>query len=140
MASFLKLSMIFLPARRGAPADAAGVAGSVPGLRIGGTMKASMLILASLCVATGLFADATTAAVSRLLGAPPPASGAFTAANLLKALQTLALGAAVFGLAMSKPGKRLAAAIRGRPRSFAGLVMAFLGGLAVLAAALARFG
>lgn len=140
VASFLKLSMIFLPARRGAPADAAGVAGSVPGLRIGGTMKASMLILASLCVATGLFADATTAAVSRLLGAPPPASGAFTAANLLKALQTLALGAAVFGLAMSKPGKRLAAAIRGRPRSFAGLVMAFLGGLAVLAAALARFG
>jgi len=135
VASFLKLSMIFLPERRRAEPEGASAEGD--GVRIGAAMKTSMLMLAALCVATGLFADAVAAGVGRLLGYTRAGASAYTAANLLKALQTAAIGAVVFAAAVSKPGKRVAAAIRSRPRSFSGLVTAFLAGLAALGAMLA---
>lgn len=141
VASFLKLSMIFLPARQNT--EQGDGAHAIPELhgefRIRASMKAAMLALAGLCVATGLSAGRLVSFAGRLLGTEKGSGPLYGMPDLAKTGITLALGCAVFVLAISRPGKRLASLVRGRPRSFAGLVLAFVSGLAAIGARLALF-
>jgi len=141
VASFLKLSMIFLPARQTTErGDGADTIPETHGeFRIRASMKAAVLALAGLCIATGLFSGKLSIFAARLLGVEKASGPLYGFSNLAKAGLTVVIGSAVFAFAISKPGKRLAALVRGRPRSFAGLVLAFVSGLAAIGARLALF-
>jgi multicomponent Na+:H+ antiporter subunit D len=133
MASFIKLSRIFWPTRpdtHGGPAPVFKI-----GYRITGSVMTAQAFLAGLCVATGLFAPAFSAFARTLIAgvssAPLPPSlydlGAW------KTTATVILGGmTLFYLANTHPGKRMAAAIRNRPRGFHGLFVSFALGLAAL--------
>ncbi|PKL08751.1 MAG: hypothetical protein CVV51_07300 [Spirochaetae bacterium HGW-Spirochaetae-7] len=138
VASFLKLSTIFLPPR----GDAARPRPPEPaeGFRVTPSMKASMTFLAGMCVVTGLFSRRIGAFAAGMLGAGGGLSipSLWGGAEAAKTGLAVAIGAALFALAVSSPGKAIAAAVRSRPRSFAGLVVAFAAGLAALGALLVR--
>lgn len=131
IASMMKLSLLFFPApRRAAP-------GKTVAFRMEKAMAVSMVLLASLCLATGWRASAVIAAVDSLLGSPAAYGGVFSAGKLVKAALSLPVGYAVFLAAVSAPGKRFASLIRERSRSFGGLFVGFAVALAVFAAWLA---
>ncbi len=152
VASFVKLSRIFLPVGKGAPAVSPEAAPQDEGFRVRPQMLASMAILAALCAATGAFAPRILRACAELMVASAlpliGGSGAETGKaaahlfdlwTLLKAAASVALGFALFFAAASPAGKRAAAALRALPRSFSGLVFAFCSALAFLAAYLVFF-
>lgn len=144
VASFLKLSMIFLPAHGENAQEklqAKVESDQAPEYRIHCSMKSALLILAGLCVASGLLAGPLGTFTGRLLGVPflGVKDVIYSASALIKTAITVVLGMFIFGIAISPPGKKLATAIRGRPRSFAGLVLAFISGLAALGARLVFF-
>ncbi len=149
VASFAKLSLIFLPADRvtrslaaTAPEEAlakepVSVRGEAsPPVRISAQAKASLAALAALCLGTGVFSSRLADFAGALLGAEARATS-YDPSELLKAALATALGLGLGALALARPGKRLAALVRRRPRSFSGLVYAFLAGLAALAYSLA---
>jgi len=145
IASFLKLSMIFLPAKE-APkdartAEAAPAGAEPPRMSVTASMKASMILLAGLCLATAAFAGRIMDFTGTMLGvgAGAPSKSLYAAPELAKAGFGACLGVALFFVAVSKPGKRAATLVRARPRSFAGLVLAFAVGLAALGARLVLF-
>ncbi|MBN1519617.1 MAG: hypothetical protein JW923_05965 [Spirochaetales bacterium] len=129
VASFIKLSRIFWPSRRSRPAP------PVAGFRPRASMMAAQLFLLVLCLAGGLAAPVVSALVAGFLGGDasgPVPSYLFSASNLLKSLAITSAGAALFGLALTKPGRFLAELVRERPRAFHGLFVAFGVGLAVM--------
>jgi multicomponent Na+:H+ antiporter subunit D len=139
VASFIKLSMIFLPSGHGSAARSIGEETDTQaghGFRVTVSMKAAMMFLALACITTGLFSVRMGDFASALLG---PAAGlaipaAWGGGELGKTGLTVLGGIALYALAASPPGRRTAKAIRERPRSFAGLVTAFIAGLAALGA------
>jgi len=137
IASFAKLSMIFLPAgaaRRGVQDGSRAYEEPAPP-RISLQAKLALASLAALCLGTGLFSSRLSAFAGGLLGAAPRATS-YGGPELAKTGLSLFLGLGLGALAVSKPGKRLASLVRRRPRSFSGLVYAFIAGLAALSAAL----
>ncbi|PKL25193.1 MAG: hypothetical protein CVV47_07880 [Spirochaetae bacterium HGW-Spirochaetae-3] len=144
IASFMKLSMIYLPPRRpvaGPDEATAETQIAVAAYRISLSMKTAMLALALLCIATGLFYGKLNGFAATLLGTAPKvgAGTLYGSSELAKTGISLVLGAALFLFAVSKPGKAAAALVRSRPRSYAGLVLAFVSGLAALGARLVLF-
>jgi|GEM_PF-4740667 len=140
----MKLSMIYLPPRRpvaGPDEATAETQIAVAAYRISLSMKTAMLALALLCIATGLFYGKLNGFAATLLGTAPKvgAGTLYGSSELAKTGISLVLGAALFLFAVSKPGKAAAALVRSRPRSYAGLVLAFVSGLAALGARLVLF-
>jgi len=147
VASFAKLARIFLP-RREEPEHALP-AGA---FRVTRSMEAAVLILAGLCVATGVIAGPLLRGVSVLVAASDlpaiaaapgaanaaPGSGPFTASELAKSAATVLLGGLVFAAAATERGNRAARALRTLPRSFSGLIVAFCAALVGLGAYLIR--
>ncbi|MDX9959196.1 MAG: proton-conducting transporter membrane subunit [Spirochaetia bacterium] len=139
MASFIKLSRIFWPAKPTTDGKVGvieePVPDSGPGYRITWPVIAAQAYLAVLCIATGLVAPAISAFARTLISgessAPLPA-----ALYNLSAWKNTALvlvgGILLFLLASTHPGKRIAAAVRNRPRGFHGLFVSFALGLAAL--------
>jgi len=133
MASFIKLSRIFWPTHpdtHGEPAPA-----FKNGYRITGPVIVAQAFLAGLCIATGLFAPAFSAFASTLISGVPSASLPAVLYDLAAWKNTATVirgGLALFLLANTKPGKRVAEAIRNRPRGFHGLFVSFALGLAGL--------
>lgn len=144
VASFLKLSLIFIPAkdRHESVIQEERVTSSRPhGYRIKASMKIAMLCLAGLCLASGLLAGPLSTGIGGLLEVPVGALArtVYASSEIKTTALSLALGTLIFLLAISPPGKSLAAAIRARPRSFSGLILAFVSGLAALGAGLVLF-
>ena len=127
IASMIKLSMIFFPAVRGAEVKATAFRVELP-------MAASMAFLALLCIATGIFAPEVVAAADSLMGSSAAYGSVFSVAKLVKTALSIPIGAAVFLAAVSPIGKRAASLIRGRSRSFGGLLVGFAAALVVFAA------
>ena len=145
MASFIKLSRIFWPTQPDihGESEALGEAGALggqppdfkPGYRITLPVLAAQGFLAALCVATGLFAPAFSAFARTLISGMPSASLPAVLYDLAawKNTGTVILGGlSLFLLANTSPGKRIAEAIRNRPRGFHGLFVSFALGLAAL--------
>ncbi len=103
VASFLKLSRIFLPAKEKEETLAARLRPRFPL-----TLHAGLLILALLCILTGLFAPETYAFIAGLLSAQPvqsyDAHFFFTSDTLAKTLSTALAGIALFLFILTKPG------------------------------------
>jgi formate hydrogenlyase subunit 3/multisubunit Na+/H+ antiporter MnhD subunit len=139
MASFIKLSRIFWPAKPDAH-DKVGIMkdlppGFKPGYRITSPVIVAQVFLAILCIATGLYAPAFSAFASTLISGVPssPLPGTLYDLAAWKNTATVILGGlALFLLASTRPGKRIAEAIRNRPRGFHGLFVSFALGLAAL--------
>lgn len=133
MASFIKLSRIFWPSQpdtHGEPGPEFKV-----GYRITGPVIVAQAFLASLCIATGLLAPTFSAFAGTLISGVPSAPLPATLYDLAAWKNTatvLLAGLALFLLANTHPGKRIAAAIRNRPRGFHGLFVSFALGLAAL--------
>lgn len=136
--SFLKLGRLFLPRPGGGPPP-----GAVASYRVRPSMKTAMLLLAGLCLVTGVFAAPLFDLVRNLLQvsrlpsiavAPGTRPAFYTPAELIKTAATLALGGVVFFAATRGPGVALAHRLRGLPRSFAGLILGFCAALAGLGA------
>ena len=108
IASFVKLSRIFLPGIADKPAK--GTVVPLPGL----LASVSVLLLALFCLAGGLFAPQIAAVLRNLLGgdavANPP--GLFSGKKLLGMLIPLVLGSGVFLFLRSSPGKKMAGVVR----------------------------
>lgn len=103
VASFLKLSRIFLPAKKKQEILATRLRPRFPL-----TLHAGLLILALLCILTGLFAPETYAFIAGLLSAQPvhsyDASFFFKPDTLIKMLSTTLAGIALFLFILTKPG------------------------------------
>jgi multicomponent Na+:H+ antiporter subunit D len=103
VASFLKLSRIFLPAKEKQEILATRLRPRFPL-----TLHAGLLILALLCILTGLFAPETYAFIAGLLSAQPvqsyDAHFFFTSDTLAKTLSTAFAGIALFLFILTKPG------------------------------------
>jgi multicomponent Na+:H+ antiporter subunit D len=103
VASFLKLSRIFLPAKKKQEILATRLRPRFPL-----TLHAGLLILALLCILTGLFAPDTFAFIAGLLSAQPvqsyDAHFFFTSDTLAKTLSTAFAGIALFLFILTKPG------------------------------------
>jgi multicomponent Na+:H+ antiporter subunit D len=131
-ASFIKLSRIYWPVRRGRPA-----AGLLPGKPIHPAIQISQGLLALLCLAGGLAGPFLSRFVMTLLGGgnvpkntlPPQL---YSPQNLQKTAVIAAAGVVLFLLVSTGPGKRLMHLIRSRPRGFQGLFLSFALGLAGL--------
>ncbi len=154
VASFLKLSRVFMPEPRQKkepvqfdpktpPVFPSPSIGLGKAFRVDLMMKLAMLVLASLCLISGLgwsfiYKQAVfliSASELPLLGdaAVTATPSIYNTASLLKAAITLGSGILVYAALSTKMGKRFASLIRSRPRSFAGLVAAFCLGLGLLA-------
>ncbi len=119
-ASFMKLSAIYMPMR---PADP----GTHRGFRIGAAVLVPQLLLAALCIASGIMAPLLARIVSSALSGGTPRElppGLFSSGRLVPAIVTAAAGYAVYRAVVSRAGTRIATAIRERRRSFEGLFVA----------------
>ena len=106
-----------------------------PGYRITWPVLGAQGFLALLCVGTGLFAPAFSAFARTLIAGVPASPLPETLYDLAAWKNTAAVilgGLTLFLLANTHPGKRIAEAIRNRPRGFHGLFVSFALGLAVL--------
>ena len=128
VASFIKLSRIFLPTRKPAPS---GAGADDTTLRPGILTIIAMTFLALSCVVTGIFA----VPIGRMLHAltasgPPPYIPALYSANkLLSTAMTAATGIGFYFLVISAPGKRAAAKIRTYAPDLRTVLLLFLLGL-----------
>lgn len=132
-ASFIKLSRIYWPVRRGSPVPAEAPSGT----SIHPAVQISQGLLALLCLAGGLAGPFLSRLVMTLLGTGAPPKGSlppqlFSPQNLLKTAIIAGAGVILFLLASTGPGKGLMHLIRRRPRGFQGLFLSFALGLAGL--------
>lgn len=110
VASFVKLSRIFRPGT-GTPTPPKPMPVS-PGI------QRSLLILALLCIAGGVFGPQAYGLALSLLGGTGAPSSVYASGYLLKSLYTTAGGFVLFLLASTKTGKHLLKSLRNLPRSF----------------------
>jgi multicomponent Na+:H+ antiporter subunit D len=126
VASFIKLSRIF---GKGTETPRT----TEPKIPVTANIHCSLLLLASLCVAGGIFGPQAYGMVRSLLGGTGPAPVPYTTANLLKSLYTTCGGIVLFLSVSTKIGKRTLAAIRDLPRSFQDHFLGFAVASATLA-------
>lgn len=146
-ASFIKLSRIFLPARKGRKAASPEEAVPLPEesrsvqQRSGIGRQLAEFFLAALCVATGLFSPVMARLTARLLDSAghavsftslPPQL--YASDTLIKTALLTAGGLILFLAAGTAPGHVLLGRIRNRPRSFQGLFVSLSLGMAGMAA------
>ncbi len=134
MASFIKLSRIFFPGKKGervstAPREEKG------GFKVAGARQISQGILALLCISTGIAAPAVSRGVTALLGKDmvktvPPSL--FSPSHFLKTAAVTAGGILLYLLISTKPGKKVLHMIRNRPKRFQGNFVALSLGMAAL--------
>ncbi len=135
VASFIKLSRIFVPspANSAAPTrEPAGIA-----VRFLPALQLAEAFLAILCIAGGVAAPLIFRWVMQLLAVPgteplPYTLQLYSGSSMLKTVITLLSGTVLFLLATSRKGGDLLSYIRSRPRSFQGLFVAFALGTALL--------
>ena len=131
VASFMKLSRIFLPSKQ--PLEPI-VKESLP--RFPFTLHLGLSILAALCVLTGIFAPNLIFFIGTLLGGAYALDYGnqffFSASNLLKTLYTLFGGIALFALAVSKPGSKVLYRLKAMKTSFSDLFLGFAAAIAAL--------
>lgn len=146
VASFIKLSRIYLPQRKPAairknavPKDMAVSHGPVvPPKRVHWAIHLSQGFLGVLCILGGVAAPDIHAFVMRLLSASgnytEPSLILYSREHLMKTLITTVLGIVLFFLATTKPGSAFLKALRERPYSFQGMFVSFSLSVVVLAA------
>lgn len=136
VASFIKLSRIYWPAREQGTAvlrEHTKTDDSPYWPRL-----TAQLVLAALCVATGLASGQILPLVGSLLA--PEGTNAIhfppllSPDNLMKTAWTVAAGIVCFFIATSKAGSTVLRVVRNRPRAFHGLFVSFCMGTAGLAA------
>jgi multicomponent Na+:H+ antiporter subunit D len=142
VASFIKLSRIFWPEKKGrisfgetmSPAQIPE--SQKPDYRRL-PLSLSMIFLGGLCVAGGVAASSVFSFVNRMISATagfqPVSVSFFTPDNLLKTVYITAGGVLLFIVVMSKAGSKFLTIIRERPRDFQGLFVSFSLGMAALA-------
>ena len=141
VASFIKLSRIFWPGKKGGgtgalPAAPRKLSGGPGAGRLPLTL--SMTFLGSLCILGGAAASRVFSFVHRLLDTAGAADTAalspafFSPENLMKTVYISAGGIVLFFAVSSRPGSKLLKAVRERPRNFQGLFVSFSLGVAVL--------
>lgn len=131
IASFIKLGRIFLPA-------AAGEAGlKLPGRLPGFLEKSVVMILALLCLGSGVFGLPVARFLHSMLYGTVLAHvpGLYSAKALLKLLATAALAAGVYRLILTGGGKRVSGRIRGLAPQLQTVLVFFFVGLLAFAAA-----
>ena len=136
IASFIKLSGIYWPVRR--PSRPVTGALSPVVSRVHPAVHISQVVLAALCIASGIMASRISLFVMKLLGNGTPGvktlpNQLYSAANLGNTALLIAAGIALFLAVSTKKGKRVMCLIRTRPRGFQGLFFAFSLGMAALA-------
>jgi len=133
LASMMKLSLIFFPAKSGYAGPRIDLESEPAGLSL--PMKIAMASLSLLCILTGLFSNRLSLFVSQLLGTEPlrPLPDIISVEVIKTVGPLVALGGILFLFARSELGKHISSLVRSRPRSFAGLVLSFSLGLALLA-------
>ncbi|AEV29127.1 formate hydrogenlyase subunit 3/multisubunit Na+/H+ antiporter, MnhD subunit [Sphaerochaeta pleomorpha str. Grapes] len=124
VASFIKLSRIFWPVRK---KDAVLAQKKIQqgDIKFPKTLQLSLLFLALLCIAGGLFAPSIYGFLLQLLKAKPKAFAFYTEANLLKMLSTSIGGLLLFLLISTKAGSNLLSGIRNLPHTFTDHFFAF---------------
>ncbi len=130
VASFIKLSRIYFPAKGGV-----SVIPAQEKPRISPFRQIAQGILALLCLATGAAAPAVSRGVMSILGtgtakSVPPSL--FTGENFLKTAAVTAGGALLYLLITTPPGKAVMHAVRNRPKRFQGNFLALSLGMAAL--------
>ncbi len=116
VASYLKLSMIFFPSPRkgeGRLLQKEELALPIAKPTINLAMRLGVALLAVACVASAVFAPRISAIIAGLLGEATPSYGGYLAPKELgKSAIILVAGGLVFALALTKPGKAVAAFLR----------------------------
>lgn len=128
IASFVKLSRIFLPARVSASADGAPVG---PDARPGALLSAVAVVLALLCLATGLWYEPLTRVLHGLLSTEPmpPVPVLYTFAKIGWSALPVGLGVGLYLLVMTAPGKAVAKRIRTAAPELRTVLLLFFAGL-----------
>lgn len=140
IASFIKLSRIFLP---GAHGNAAGCSCEAPEAgscayrnRIPFIQTAVTTILALACIATGVFGERAAAFLGRMLaGSAGSIPSPFTRGNLLGTLPAILLGVAAYRLILTDGGRRLSTGIKAMAPGLRTVLVFFFAGLLAFAAA-----
>lgn len=131
VASFIKLSRIFLPSRQ--PLEPI-MQGSLPRFPV--SLHLGLLLLAVMCVLTGVFAPQVMAFIGTLLGQKQALGYGhdffFNTPNMLKTLYTLLGGILLFAVAVSKPGAKVLHRIKALRGSFTDLFLGFALAIAAL--------
>lgn len=142
VASFLKLSRIFWPAKKkkgstGETESSSPMQEFKPSVSKRLPLSVSMLFLGMLCVAGGVAAPEIFSFVNKMLSVSgsfkPVAVSFFTQDNLLKTAYITVGGIILFIGVTSKVGSTILTVIRERPRDFQGLFVSFSLGMAMLA-------
>ncbi len=127
IASFIKLSRIFLPGRR---------TGETEGLP-GKAQTAAVTALALGCVATGVFGEGCAGFLNCILYGEPLLTGpaVLSAGNVLKTLLPAALGVGMWRLVLTGTGARVSGRIRAMAPQLQVVLVFFLAGFLAFAAA-----
>ncbi len=130
IASFIKLSRVFLPTQGEAPAPKAADA------RPDAFLLIPVVLLAAGCLAAGVFAHPFFGFLHRLLegGPTPKLPDLYTGAKLLATAGAAALGVGLYLAVMSKPGKRFSSRVRAMAPDLRTVLLLFFVGLTVFAA------
>ena len=139
IASFIKLSRVFLPARSTTAGDTTE---AVQGRRPGALITISTCLLAILCIATGVFSrplaygiQALSSAVSTVAVDPRPYLPAlYSGPKLLSTVGALLLGVGIFLAISSSRGKAFALLVRGYAPDVRAVMLLFFVGLVGFAA------
>ena len=138
-ASFIKISRIVMPGPRLA-AHPAEEAPRAPTYRPGVLVQLPAIVLALLCLATGLFARPIAGQLARLLVASPVGADPsavpysfFEPAKLAGALPPLLLGVALYLLMRTQPGKRVAHRVERVAPELRTVLLFFVAGLGLFA-------
>lgn len=136
IASFIKLSRVFLPARGAAAAPDDASLTAIGGERPDALLLVPVVLLAAGCLAAGVFAHPFFGLLHRLLGGGPTPKFAelYTGAKLLSTAGAVALGVGLYLAVISKAGKRVSARVRALAPDLRTVLLLFFVGLAVFAA------
>ncbi|NCC63962.1 MAG: hypothetical protein EOM15_04830 [Spirochaetia bacterium] len=127
LASFIKLSRIYLPAKPTGQEETKPFPKSI---------HIALSVLALFCIAGGVFAPQVFNFIKELLASHPEQEQLsfkfFTSSNLLKVLYTSLGGIVLFILAVSKTGTKLLSLLKNLPRSFSDAFFGFAVSIAIL--------
>jgi multicomponent Na+:H+ antiporter subunit D len=131
VASFIKLSRIFLPSKNTIEKVDRNLRPTFPF-----TIHLALVILATLCLITGLFAQQVIQCIGSVLPGKEQIifenTFFYTAENLTKTFWTVASGIVLFFLAISKPGKRVLSVLKQLKGGFSDLFLGFAVALSAL--------
>jgi multicomponent Na+:H+ antiporter subunit D len=132
VASFIKLSRIFLPSKQPMVLPAVKEKNRFPV-----SSHLAFILLALSCLAVGLFSEQMILFITRLISSEEAqtygSSFFFTQDNLIKTTLTVLSGIVLFALAVSKPGKHVLHFLEKRRGGFTDLFLGFATALGALA-------